>query len=468
MKVSDGPSTPSVEAPGSRAAGGAATRAAGPEAVGAPSSAAADGSAPSLPVRAGVVGASGILGGEMLRILLGHPQIELEYVCAQTKAGRSPTELNPHLKDAGLAEFEAFDARVAAKRCDVVFLATPPETAARAAPELLDAGAEVVVDLSPAYRVRDPELHRRWYPDVDRDEEIAAVAAYGLPELGGAVGRDGRAHGGGGLGSPLLGRDAIRAARVIAMPGCFATAILLAALPLRDVEGISFDSIAIDGKSGSTGSGARLRESGAHTWRSNVVAPYAPRGHRHVAEVAQALAALGIDGRPTTADAALAGPGDANAASSSGEVGPTTADAGVAAPGDANPASERGGLRLGMSTYGVDLVRGLSVGLYSFFEGELDERALRRAYHRRYRDERFVRVQVGRGSALPLPDPKAVIGSNFCDVAGFVDEAARRFVLIGAIDNMVKGGAGQAVQACNLRLGLPEEQGLEAIPVFPV
>jgi N-acetyl-gamma-glutamyl-phosphate/LysW-gamma-L-alpha-aminoadipyl-6-phosphate reductase len=356
--------------------------------------------------RAGVVGASGILGGELLRILLGHPGLELEYVSAQTKAGRSATELNPHLKDAGIGEFEAFDARVAAKRCDVVFLATPPETAGRAVPELLDAGAELVVDLSPAYRVRDLDLHRQWYPDVERDEEVAAEAAYALPELN---------------------REAIASARVLAMPGCFATAILLAALPLREVTGVSYDAIAIDGKSGSTGSGARLRESGAHTWRSNVVAPYAPRGHRHVAEVSEALAG-----------------------------------AGVSANGDGRPP------RLGMSTYGVDLVRGLSVGLYSFFEGELDERTLRRAYHRTYRDEHFVRVQVGRGSALPLPDPKAVIGSNFCDVAPFVDEAARRFVLIAAIDNMVKGGAGQAVQACNVRLGLPEQQGLEAIPVFPV
>lgn len=367
--------------------------------------------------RAGVVGASGILGGELLRILLGHPGIELEYISAQTKAGRSATELNPHLKDAGLGEFEAFDARVAAKRCDVVFLATPPETAGRAVPELLDAGAELIVDLSPAYRVRDPERHREWYPDVERDQEIAELAAYGLPELTPADGAD--------LSSARLGRAAIRDARVIASPGCFATAILLAALPLRDVEGIAFDAIAIDGKSGSTGSGARLRESGAHTWRSNVVAPYAPRGHRHVAEVSEAFEATGVaaSGHPP---------------------------------------------RLGMSTYGVDLVRGLSVGLYAFFDGELDERTLRRAYHRTYRDEHFVRVQVGRGSALPLPDPKAVIGSNFCDVAPFVDQAARRFVLIAAIDNMVKGGAGQAVQAANVRLGLPEQQGLEAIPVFPV
>lgn len=380
-----------------------------------------------VPARAGVVGASGILGGELLRILLGHPGLELEYVSAQSRAGRSATELNPHLKDAGIGEFEAFDARVAAERCDVVFLATPPETAGTAVPELLDAGAELVVDLSPAYRVRDPELHRQWYPDVERDEEVAAAAAYALPELslapaGGAAASDGRGPGAGAQ-APRIGREAIRAARVLAMPGCFATAILLAALPLRDVEGIAFDSIAIDGKSGSTGSGARLRESGAHTWRSNVVAPYAPRGHRHVAEVAEALAAGGVFGTPP---------------------------------------------RLGMSTYGVDLVRGLSVGLYAFFDGELDERELRRAYHRAYRDERFVRVQVGRGSALPLPDPKAVIGSNFCDVAPFVDEAARRFVAIAAIDNMVKGGAGQAVQACNVRLGLPEDQGLEAIPVFPV
>lgn len=379
---------------------------------------AATGPAPAAaPKRAGVVGASGILGGELLRILLRHPGLDLEYVSAQTKAGRSATELNPHLKDAGLGEFEAFDARVAAKRCDVVFLATPPESAGRAVPELLDAGAELVVDLSPAYRVRDPERHREWYPDVERDQEIAEGAAYGLPELTPADGDE--------PSGSRLGRAAIRDARVIASPGCFATAILLAALPLRDVEGISFDSIAIDGKSGSTGSGARLRESGAHTWRSNVVAPYAPRGHRHVAEVAEALEASGVAG------------------------------------GGRSP-------RLGMSTYGVDLVRGLSVGLYAFFDGELDERTLRRAYHRAYRDEPFVRVQVGRGSALPLPDPKAVIGSNLCDVAPFVDAAARRFVLIAAIDNMVKGGAGQAVQACNVSLGLPEQQGLEAIPVFPV
>jgi N-acetyl-gamma-glutamyl-phosphate reductase/N-acetyl-gamma-glutamyl-phosphate/LysW-gamma-L-alpha-aminoadipyl-6-phosphate reductase len=354
--------------------------------------------------RAGVVGASGILGGELLRILAGHPGLELEYVAAQAKAGRAATELNPHLKDAGLGDFEAFDAKVAAKRCDVVFVATPPETAGKAVPELLEAGAELVVDLSPAYRVRDPELHRQWYPDVERDQEIAEGAVYGLPELN---------------------REALKQASVIAMPGCFATAILLAALPLRELEGVSYDAIAVDGKSGSTGSGARLRESGAHTWRANVVAPYAPRGHRHVAEVLQAMGEHGVssNGRPP---------------------------------------------RLGMSTYGVDLVRGLSVGLYSFFEGELDERTLRRAYHRTYRDERFVRVQVGRGSALPLPDPKAVIGSNFCDVAPFVDESSGRFVLIAAIDNMVKGGSGQAVQACNVRLGLPEESGLEAIPIFPV
>ncbi|HYI99564.1 MAG TPA: N-acetyl-gamma-glutamyl-phosphate reductase [Thermoleophilaceae bacterium] len=354
--------------------------------------------------RVGVVGASGILGGELLRLLLGHPGLEIEYVSAQSKAGRPATELNPHLKDAGLGDFEAFDAASAAKRCDVVFVATPPETAGRAVPELLDAGAELVIDLSPAYRLRDPERHREWYPDVERDQELAEQAVYGLPELN---------------------RAALADARVIAMPGCFATAILLAALPLREIDGITYDAIAVDGKSGSTGSGARLRESGAHTWRANVVAPYAPRGHRHVPEVRQALGEHGV-------------------------------------------ASNGSPPRLGMSTYGVDLVRGLSVGLYSFFEGELDERTLRRAYHRTYRDEHFVRVQVGRGSALPLPDPKAVVGSNFCDVAAFVDQSVGRFVLIAAIDNLVKGGSGQALQACNVALGFPERQGLEALPVFPV
>lgn len=355
-------------------------------------------------VAAGVVGASGILGGELLRLIAGHPALELAYVSAQSRAGRPASELNPHLRDAGIGDFEPYDAAVAAQRCEVVFVATPPETAARAVPELLEAGAEVVLDLSPAYRLRDPADHAHWYPDAERDQAVADEAVYGLPELE---------------------RDALREARVIALPGCFATAILLAALPLRELEGVRWDAIAVDGKSGSTGSGARLRESGAHTWRSHVVAPYAPRGHRHVAEVVQALGAHGVSANGSRP-------------------------------------------RVGMTTYGVDLVRGLSVGLYSFFDGELDERELRRAYFRTYRDERFVRVQSGRGSALPLPDPKAVVGSNYCDVAAFVDEPARRLVLIAAIDNMIKGGSGQAVQACNVRLGLPEDQGLEALPLFPV
>lgn len=362
----------------------------------------------------GVIGAGGYVGGELLRLLTGHPGLDLSYMAASDRdrgqhdpllarvhpglrGGEldGPPDGGPRLAKTSVAE--------AARRCSAVFLATPPEVSATLAASLLAAGVAAVIDLSPAFRLEDPGAQRRWYPDVRRPEGCSAV--YGLPELN---------------------RDALAGASLIAVPGCMATAAILALLPLCEVRGLALDAVVIDGKVGSTGSGNRPRRSGMHPVRSGVVAPYAPAGHRHAAEISAVVRARGLT---------AGGPG----------------------------------LRLGMSVFGIDLVRGLSVAVYAIQErhDQLGQLALTPMFREFYRDEPFVRVRDWPSEAVPLPDPKAVIGSNYCDLAAFHDTEAGRIVVIAALDNLMKGAAGQAVQACNIRYGLPEAAGLSALPLYP-
>ncbi|GAA2340073.1 N-acetyl-gamma-glutamyl-phosphate reductase [Dactylosporangium salmoneum] len=356
----------------------------------------------------GVIGATGLQGGELLRLLRDHPEFALRHVSRSADGPAVPIgDVHPHLGDGpwdGLPLGPA-DVRAAARDCAVVFLATPPEVSAALAPALLAEGVAVVVDLSPAFRLSRPAAHRRWYPRVPRAEPVPAV--YGLPEL----------H-----------RAALPGARLIAVPGCLATAAILALLPLHGLLarlGLRLASITVDGKAGSTGAGAS--GGSAHALRAGTVAPYAPSGHRHAAEITEALTGQGL----------------------------TTTD---------------GGLRLGMSVFGVDLVRGVSVAVHASVDRPRASRrgiAVAEHYAEFYRAERFVRVREWRRGPVPLPDPKATTGSNHCDVAAFHDLEADRLVLVAALDNLVKGGAGQALQACNARFGLPEDLGLTAAPLYP-
>ncbi len=370
-----------------------------------------------MTVPVGVIGASGLLGGELLRLLAAHSSFRVEYVGwndgdRDSSRGRFVSEAHPNLRGIerwdgtaplGRLKFEKVDTAEAAARCSAIFLATPPGVSAEIVPQLLEAGVDVVVDLSGAHRLRDPEVHAHHYPEATRDESAAAAAVYGLPEVN---------------------RRALGSAKLIAVPGCFAAAIELAMLPLGQLDTHGCDCFAIDAKSGSTGSGRSLRRSGTHALRSTVVSPYSPVGHRHVPEVVQTLR-------------------------------------------DCRVLRPDGAVRLGLSTYGVDLVRGLSASVYMFVDGELDPSTLRRALHRTYRHEPFVRVRSPGPTLIPLPDPKAVIGSNFCDVAAFAEPAIGQIILISALDNLMKGGAGQAIQACNIRFGVDEWAGLDVVPIYP-
>lgn len=350
-------------------------------------------------IRVGIVGASGLTGGELIRLVSQHPELELTFLGGNSSAGRRPAQLHPGLRlDLGLT-VERVTAEAVAERCDVVFLATPAPASAELAALLADR-VPCVVDLSGAFRIRTPRLHERWYPKATRSEELADRFVYGVPEL---------------VGDQLAG------APLISVPGCYATAITLGLAPLTLGLGLNLKTVVVDGKSGSSGGGLQLRVPDLHPLRNGAIAPYAPTGHRHAAEV-----------------------GDFLEHSKPGTVGSLT-----------------------MSAYGVSHVRGLLASTYVFTDDEVDGRELQRAYLRFYKGHRFVRVRRHTETLIPVPDPQAVLGSNFCDVTVLYDDEGGRIVVLAALDNLVKGAAGQALQSMNIRFGLPEETGLTMQPVMP-
>lgn len=348
-------------------------------------------------IRVGIVGASGLAGGELMRLVIQHPELQLTFLGGSSNIGRRPAELHPGLRvDLGLA-VEPVTEDVA-DRCDVVFLATPAPVSAELSALLADR-VGCVIDLSGAFRIRTPEVHERWYPKVTRSTELADRFVYGVPELIG---------------------DQLADAALISLPGCYATAITLGLAPLVSL-GLHLKTVLVDGKSGSSGGGLQLRTADLHPLRNGAITPYAPTGHRHAAEVSDFLER-----------------------SKPGHVGSLT-----------------------MSAYGVSQVRGLLASTYVFTDDVVDARELQRAYLRFYKEHRFVRVRRHTETLIPVPDPQAVLGSNFCDVTVLPDTEGERIVVLAALDNLVKGSAGQAVQALNLRFGLPEETGLGMQPVMP-
>jgi N-acetyl-gamma-glutamyl-phosphate reductase/N-acetyl-gamma-glutamyl-phosphate/LysW-gamma-L-alpha-aminoadipyl-6-phosphate reductase len=349
-------------------------------------------------IRVGVVGASGLAGGELIRLISQHPELELAFLGGASSAGRRTADLHPGLRLHPHLTVQDTTPETTAG-LDMLFLATPPAVSAALAEQLADR-VPSIIDLSGAFRIRTPALHDRWYPQVARSTELADRFVYGVPEL---VGQE------------------FREAPLISLPGCYATALTLGLSPLTRGLGMDLPTVVVDGKSGSSGGGLQLRAADLHPFRNGAITPYAPIGHRHAAEVRDFMER----GKP-------------------GSIG-----------------------SLSMSAYGVSHVRGLMVSAYVLTDELPDPAELRRAYLRFYKGSPFVRVRRHTETVIPVPDPQAVLGSNYCDVAALPDPDGGRIVVLAALDNLVKGAAGQALQAANLRWGLAEETGLGMQPVVP-
>lgn len=342
--------------------------------------------------RAAVVGAAGYAGIELVRLLAGHPAFELALVTSGKDAGRAVSDVYPALAGVDLAFTDPDTARIAAS-ADVAFLAVPHTAAMALAPELLEAGL-VVIDASADFRLKDAEVYRAWYGVEHAAPGLLPRAVYGLPELD---------------------RTALPGATLVACPGCYPTATLLAAVPAIAAGAAVLGKVVVDAKSGVSGAG-RTPGEGTHFPNVNeAVAPYKVAEHRHTPEIAQELArAAGRD------------------------------------------------VPLVFTPHLVPMTRGLLSTVYLDAADGLHAADAHAVYAERFADEPFITVHpLGR-----MPSTAEVRGSNRAHIGVALDERSSTLVVACAIDNLVKGTSGQAVQCANLALGLDETLGLTApVPV---
>lgn len=340
-------------------------------------------------LKAAVIGGSGYGGAEMIRRLLVHPDVELVRVASIDFVGEPLSAADPALEGLTDLVFEGIPPAEAARGVDVVLLGLPHTVAAAKVPELAALPSLKVVDMSGDFRLKDAAAYERWYKHVHPCPERLRDFVYGLPEL----------H-----------RAEIRAARFVASPGCFATTIELALLPLARA-GLLEGVVHVQGITGSSGSGVAPSAGTHHPVRAGNLRTYKPLEHQHVPEITQALEAAGARD-----------------------------------------------LALRFVPVSAPLGRGILATAFLELPEEWTQDRLERLYREAYAGEPFVRVPRKR-----LPEVAAVSGSNYAEVgvAAGAPRAGRRTVTVfGATDNLVKGGAGQAIQNMNLMLGLDEKASL--------
>ena len=347
----------------------------------------------SAKIRIAVLGASGYTGADLVRLAITHPMVEIAALAANQKAGQTMADIWPSFaayRDLPrLIRADAIDWR----GIDAVFGCLPHAASAELL-STLDARIRII-DLSADFRLNDPEIYGEWYGVTHPAPGLLAEAVYGLTEMA---------------------RPRLPAARLVACPGCYPTAALLALLPVAEAGLIGPANITINALSGVSGAGRGLKESNLFAEVSEAVAPYAVGRHRHMPEIEQELG-KGF-GAPVT----------------------------ISFTPHLRPMN-RGELE----TITVELAEGRTVG------------DLRQCYAARYAGEPFVHL-LPEGVA---PATRMVRGSNHMVLNVFADRVPGRAIIIAAIDNLVKGSSGQAIQNMNLMFGLPETMGLEAAPLFP-
>lgn len=355
-------------------------------------------------MRASIAGGSGYTGGELLRLLLGHPEVEVAQVTSERRAGKRVIGVHPNLrKRTNLAFVSVEDL----EPCDVLFLGLPHGASGEQIDSFLGV-APVIIDLSADFRLRDPADYPRWYGHDHPRPDLLADFVYGIPEL----------H-----------REEMRAANYISSAGCLATPAILGLYPLFQ-QGLVDSSrpVVVEVKTGSSGAGAEEGLASHHPERSGVMRSFKPTGHRHTAEIEQELRRASSMGGSAVED------------------GPTVF----------------------FSATAVEAVRGVLATSHVFLRRPLTERDLWQVYRRTYGQEPFIRLVKESSGLYRYPEPKILTGSNYCDIGFELDRHGDRVVVLAAVDNLMKGAAGQAVQAMNVRCGCPEEAGLDFPGLHPI
>ncbi len=341
-------------------------------------------------VKAAVVGATGYAGAELVRILSGHPHVELTMITSRQHAGTAFSEIYPAMAGVVDAECEAFSADEVSQRAEVVFTAVPHKAAMDVVPGLIGRGTKVI-DLSADFRFRNPATYEAWYePHLAKD--LLKTAVYGLPEIF---------------------ADDIAKASLIGNPGCYPTSVLLPLLPLVNEPFVDAGNIVADSKSGASGAGRSVSLATHFCEVNESFKAYSVGEHRHNPEMDEVLSLF------------------------SGQ-----------------------NIRITFIPHLVPMTRGMLTTLYVGLREPLTTEDVVFRLERFYADKPFVRIcPPGR-----FPNTMYVKGTNYCDIGLKVAPDGGRLIMVSAIDNLVKGASGQAVQNMNVMFGLPETAGLDSVP----
>ncbi|MEW5976561.1 MAG: N-acetyl-gamma-glutamyl-phosphate reductase [Acidobacteriota bacterium] len=346
-------------------------------------------------ITASIVGGSGYTGGEVLRLLLGHPHIKIGQVTSESNAGKFVHGVHPNLRKQTDLRFVA---SADLKKVDLLFLCLPHGMAMQRI-HYFDALGDRLVDLSADFRLREPKDYPVWYGHDHTCPELLKEFVYGVPEL----------H-----------RDDIRNARRVTGAGCLATAAILGLYPLYKSGIATADQVFIEGKVGSSAAGNKSSLASHHPERSGALRSFQPTRHRHTAEIQQELTLHGVS------------------------------------------------TKVHFSATATDAVRGILSTAHVMLRDRLEEKDIWRLFRKEYANEPFMRIVKEKTGVYRYPEPKILAGSNYCDVGFELDPVENRLVVLSALDNLMKGAAGNAVQAMNVMYGWPETTGLQFSGLHPV
>lgn len=345
-------------------------------------------------IKAGIIGSTGYAGGELVRILTGHKDVEIKWFGSRSYIDKKYADVYRNM-------FQIVDAvclddnmEQLADQVDVIFTATPQGLCASLVNEEILSKVKII-DLSADFRIKDVKTYEKWYGIEHKSPQFIEEAVYGLCEVN---------------------REDIKGARLIANPGCYTTCSILTAYPLAKEGLIDMDTLIIDAKSGTSGAGRGAKVPNLYCEVNESIKAYGVATHRHTPEIEDQLGyACGQE------------------------------------------------VLINFTPHLVPMNRGILVTAYASLTKDVTYEEVKAAYDKYYKDEFFVRVL----NKDVCPQTRNVEGSNFVDVNFKIDPRTKRVIMMGAIDNLVKGAAGQAVQNMNLMFGFDENEGLKQIPMCP-
>lgn len=345
-------------------------------------------------IKVGIIGATGYAGGELVRLLMGHPKAQIVWYGSRSYIDKKYYEVFQNMFQIVDARCLDDDMEKLAKQADVIFTATPQGLCASLVSEEILSQAKIV-DLSADFRIKDVNTYEEWYKIEHKSPQFIGEAVYGLCEIN---------------------REHVKKARLVANPGCYPTCSTLAVYPLLKEGIIDPSTLIIDAKSGTSGAGRGAKVDNLYCEVNENIKAYSVASHRHTPEIEEQLSCA---------------------------------------------AGEK--VVLNFTPHLVPMNRGILVTAYASLNREVSCEEVKAAYDKYYGNEKFVRVLEGD----TCPQTKWVEGSNYVDVNFKLDPRTNRVIMMGAMDNLVKGAAGQAVQNMNLMFGLEESMGLCLVPMFP-